>query len=232
MAIDLFSAIDLVTEDFQSALTKTEESIRGINDPNAMQIFDTKKAAALVGVGRTSEGCELFVTARTRLFDNRFVLPLSLMDYFYGVALVLDGNFAAGIRFIKESRKRAVRWSYPRLAEFSDLFLGQIYLALALGGEKPTAGVVFKNLGFLIWNLPQAARKAHRHLKAAENTFRAQNAPSFTAQALLGLGMLAAKSKRHDEAQELFHEARELAASVEATNIVEKIDAELASTAE
>ncbi len=229
MGVDLLCGIDLVTEDFQSALVRNEESLHSINDPIAQQIFGMRKAAALTGLGRAREGCELFVKFRSELIQNRFILALSFMDYLYGVAQVLDGNFAQGIRFIKESRKQIMRWGNPRLAEFEDFFLGQIYLALALGEEKPSAGVIFKNLGFLIWNLPQAARKAEHHLRAAEYIFRQQNAPSFIAQALVGLGLLAVKRKRHDEAREIFQEARELAASVEGMAIVEVADKQLVS---
>ncbi|MCP4315073.1 MAG: AAA family ATPase [Hyphomicrobiales bacterium] len=227
MAIDLLSIMDEFTGDYQGSLEKAEESVRSINDPVALHIMALRKASALARLGRTREACEQFAKTRAILFDNRFLLPLSVSDYLYGLALVLDGNFAVGVNQIEEHRRRLPDWDFPRIARFADYFLGQVFLAMALGKERPPISVVLRNIWFLLRNGPAATRKARRYLRNAEKVFREREAPSFLADTLIGLARLALKEKRFEEAHSLIEEAHTLAHSVQAARIVETIDEEL-----
>ena len=87
---------------------------------------------------------------------------------------------------------------------------------------------MLRNLPFLLRTLPFAKAKARRCLESALDGFRGFDCPSFVARCLYDLGLLDKTGKRAGEARAKFDEAREIAASVEATNLVTDIDAALA----
>jgi hypothetical protein len=107
--------------------------------------------------------------------------------------------------------------------------LGEIYLQMALGKEKPPPGVLLRNLGFILRTAPFAARKARRHLMDALRIFRELDAPSAVAWALMDLGILETARKKSSEARIHLEEARVLARSVDASGLSGKIDEALAS---
>jgi hypothetical protein len=45
--------------------------------------------------------------------------------------------------------------------------IGNIYLQIARGGEKPELSLLVKNIGFLVKNAPRADQKAQTHYNKA-----------------------------------------------------------------
>ncbi len=105
------------------------------------------------------------------------------------------------------------------------LVLGEIYTRIALGQDRPSLGVMLRNLVFLIRTLPRVATIARHHLQAGLTFFRQADIPSFAAWALYDLGLLDQKKGRKAEAAAKFSEARVLAQSVESLTLLEMIDA-------
>ena len=108
-----------------------------------------------------------------------------------------------------------------------NMVLGEIYLEVALGEEKPPLKVLLRNLGFVLRTVPFAKAKARRHLSLALAEARRMDAPSFAARILYDLGRLSRAQKRGPEAEAAFAEARALAETAEAPALLAKIDAAL-----
>lgn len=143
--------------------------------------------------------------------------------------MVLNGDIAAGVRSIEDSAREFASWGDIGGPAMADLFLGEIYLEMATGKDKPPPAVMRRNLWFLLRTLPFAAAKARRHLEAAARFYRDYDMPALQAWALIDLGRLHAAKKRADDARACLDEALPLAQSSEEPALVERIDAALAA---
>ncbi len=157
-----------------------------------------------------------------RLIDLFVELP-------YGAALVGTGEMARGTRLIAEAADRIARLGQPFAHAYGEWILGEIYLRMVLGEERPPLPIILRNLGFLLRTLPVAARKARRHIEAAVEHARRLDMPSRLAMSLYSLGLLHKAKRRPAEARACLEEARPIAASVEAATLVDQIDAALQS---
>jgi tetratricopeptide (TPR) repeat protein len=229
MALDVLSSCHNFAGDYGKALEKSEECLGMVSDPVAVQLTKARKAAALTGLGRTSEASEIFHELRDSFFKGNVLLFLAVIDPQIGLVQVLNGNIARGVRWIEESKKRVAGWGFDNVSGIADFFLGQIFFRMAFGGTKPPVGVVLKNIGFLLLNLPLAEKKARQYLEKALNGFRDRDARGWSAKTLISMAMLSTNKKDLDKARDQFIEARVLAESVGANNLVNEIDRELTS---
>ncbi len=149
----------------------------------------------------------------------------------YGLALVMSGRMAEGVHLIEDSARRYANLGHPFVEPMVDYYLGEIYLQMALGTERPPFSVILRNLGFILRTVPVAAAKARNHLQAAAEQCRVLDIPMTLAMSLYSLGLLESAKKRPADARAHLDEARELAAAVEAEALVDKIDAALAGIA-
>jgi hypothetical protein len=133
------------------------------------------------------------------------------------------------VRWIEDWRKRWAADNFILGAGYYNLFIGEIFLEMAIGKDRPSLDIVLRNLGFLLRTLPFAAGKARRHLEAACGFFRNNDMPGFVAWSLLDLGRLHAARKRFEATRACLDEARTLAIAVGESSMVKKIDALAAS---
>jgi len=150
-----------------------------------------------------------------------------MADSFLGVGMVLEGDFGGGVGFVEETERIHTGWGTPYAQMIRDTDLGEIYLQMVIGGERPAMATMLRNFWFLVRTLPVAARRAQHHLEAALEWGRAHDAPARIAGALTNLGLLHQAKKRGDQANECFAEAREVAEANEMPELVKKIDAAL-----
>jgi hypothetical protein len=68
------------------------------------------------------------------------------LDGIWGVALVIRGEIAAGIRWLEHSILRREREGYRVLADWFRLYLCEIYLEIISGKERPPAKVLAANM--------------------------------------------------------------------------------------
>ena len=227
MALDILSSCDNFAGDHEEALKKTDECLRLVSDPIAVQMTKARKAAALTGLGRLSEAYEILEELRGNFNEGKVFLFLAVIDPQIGVVQVLNGNIAKGVRLIEESKKCVAAWGFDNVTGIADYFLGQIFYRMAYGGTTPPVGAVMRNIGFLLLNMPRAGRKARHYLETALIGFRGREAYGWSAKALFSMAMLSKTNKNRDEARDRFREARVLAESVKADNLVTQINKEL-----
>jgi tetratricopeptide (TPR) repeat protein len=107
--------------------------------------------------------------------------------------------------------------------------LGSFYLQIVKGEGDLSISTVLKNIGFLLKNVPFAAKKAERHLSKAIEIAEEIGAKGILAQAYLDLGRLQQVKRRNYEAKECFSKAIELLEQCEAKETLKHAEAALES---
>ena len=228
MALWELAYLNAYTGEFEEAVQNAEESERLALSPVDRASAIHAKAIALPNLGRVEEGLALLRDTRSNLEAGGLFMTALAFWLPLGATMVVAGRMAEGIRLIEDSAERMADWGQTMARAYGDFYLGQVYLAMATSTETPTWAVIRQNLGFLLKTLPFASSKARSHLDAALVEYRRLEMPQFTAATLLALALLHRAKKRTDAATACLEEARPIAAAVEATAIVDQIDAALA----
>ena len=113
----------------------------------------------------------------------------------------------------------------------SEYILGRIYLQLVEGDKPASLSMMAKNIGFLLKNVPSAAKKAEKHFNQAIEITEEIGAKNYSALAYLDLGLLHRAKKRTDQAKECISMAIELFEQCEAEGYLQQAKEALASLA-
>ena len=214
---------------YEEAVENAEESLRISLSPLDRMCARIAKALALPMLGRVEEGLRMLRDVRSELMAGKFLPLILVFDLNYGAAMLMGGEMAKGVHWIEENMRRFSDWGYRMGRVYGHMILGEIYLQIALGKEKPPFSVILKNLGFIIRTAPVAKGKARFHLEEAVQAFREFDVPAGLAWSLFDLGLLHQSKKRPAEARACLEEAREIAEAVELFALGERIDTALRS---
>jgi tetratricopeptide (TPR) repeat protein len=88
----------------------------------------------------------------------------------------------------------------------SEHFLGEIYAQIATG-PKPSLSIMAKNIGFLVKNVPFAAKKAEKHFNKAIALMKEIGINGGFGPAYLSLANLYKATKRKEQARQSLLEA-------------------------
>ena len=133
-----------------------------------------------------------------------------------GLVLIAKGQMDQGLKKLKEairvcSEKRANYWH----AMF-ELVLGQVYLRIVDKSGTVSLSAMAKNIGFIIKNVPSAAKRAEDHIKKAIAIAKEIGAKGIEGQAYLDLGRLHQAKGRSDQARDCFSKAARIFEECEA----------------
>jgi class 3 adenylate cyclase/tetratricopeptide (TPR) repeat protein len=148
---------------------------------------------------------------------------------FLGPILILKGKLARGLEVMEEVRGLCEENERRFGVAMTDCNLGQVYAQLAIGGQGVTFSMVVKNLGFLVKNLPFAARKAEAYFLSAIRQFHELGSPGWVGRASLELGRLHKAKGRKEQARRYVADAIQLFAECEADVFLEQAQQELAA---
>jgi class 3 adenylate cyclase/tetratricopeptide (TPR) repeat protein len=212
MGLWVTAFVDVQDERFEAATQKADECERISPDPMDRLTALGARGAALALMGRAREGLETLREVRRDMIAGEFLFPLVGLDVTYGVALVLDGKLAAGVRWLEESLGRYQQWGNTAAPALVRMALGEIFVRMAGGDERPPLTVMLRNAGFLARALPTAARRARRELDAAIAMSRDADLPATLARSLWNLARLCQAKNRVAEARRYLEEAHRIAA--------------------
>jgi len=210
------------------ALKNADEALQLSPDPLDRLSARGAQGASLALMGRSLEAVEILREVREEIVAGDYIYPLAGIDLPYGAARVLAGQMADGVDFIEETNRRFAAWGNETVPVIGHMILGEIYLQMALGKDKPPLSMIMRNLGFVLRTLPVAHRKARRHLEFAVHGAREVDAPGYLARSLLDLGLLCQAKKRAEEARAYLEEARKIAEPLQSPVLNGKIRAALA----
>jgi predicted ATPase/class 3 adenylate cyclase len=155
------------------------------------QIIEGEKALNKVSSYLHNFGCEIFSPA---------VMP------FIGIVLIKNGNMSKGLKTIEDvleySREKNWGWGIA----LSEYVLGNLYYQIAYG-ETPSISIVLKNFGFLVKNVPFAAKKAENYFNRAIDSAKQFRAKGIEGIAGLDLGLLHKAKKRNNLAEKCISNA-------------------------
>jgi tetratricopeptide (TPR) repeat protein len=124
-----------------------------------------------------------------------------------GAVLISQGRMTEGLNKIKDARRVLSENQRRSLYVVAEYILGNIYLQIVLGEGPKGLALMTKNIGFIIKNVPLAAKKAENHLGRTIELSKEIGSIQFLGQAYLDLGRLHKAKKRTDLARDCFSRA-------------------------
>lgn len=224
MGLWILGWTDVTDEQFGEALEHGSECIRIALTPFDREIGTQVKGVALIALGRVAEGVDLLTDHRRRAIANDFMYCRVGTDGPLGLAMVLQGDFSGGVRFLESAIKYHDTTGSPNSGRLTRLMLAQIYIELLAPKSKPPLPVLLKHLPFLIVTKFRGWNRAVQILLDAQKSFLGDGG-FYWASVDTHLGILYKMARRETEAQKYFVQARATAARIGATALVAKIDA-------
>jgi tetratricopeptide (TPR) repeat protein len=146
-----------------------------------------------------------------------------------GITFIAGGQMSKGLKMIqtvRDSYQKSERKGQLALPEY---FLGKFYLQLVEGENKPNFSILARNIGFMVKNMPIAAKKAEVHFKNAISHANEIGSSNYLARAYLDLGLLYRARKQTDQARECIATAAEIFEKCEADIFLKQANEALAS---
>ena len=135
---------------------------------------------------------------------------------FLGAIMVAKGEMAKGFKRMEPVRKRWVEKDRGACLPIYDYIVGTIYLQITKGAAPISIQTVIKNIGFIIKNVPFAAKKAEYHFNKALEVAREIGADGIIGQSYYSLGLINQMKKRNNKAKECFQRAIDVFEDIEA----------------
>ena len=134
-ATGILGWFDLVDERYDDLLANSEACLASAIARTDREIGKLLKGMALVFRGQTSEGVELLQAVRAQCIGEGWTYITSATDVPLGVARVLQGDVAGGIRFIEAIIERNKDLGYVVGLDMARMYLTQVYLDI-LGSTR------------------------------------------------------------------------------------------------
>ena len=225
-ALALKALVALMRDDFHATLQYSEEAIGISRVPFDRETANSARCTALVLLQRPEalDSVRAFMQTCER---NGWKLLQSGPDDLWGVALILNGKLGEGLRYMKGAIRRREAEGYRGSADWTRMFLGEIYVQLLSGAGKPSLGALMRNFGTLL-NVRLTARRQVLTLIA-----KARSSPQFdpngifVARCEMILGLLSKATKRRSSAITHLSEARRITAQFGASPILTRIEGAL-----
>ena len=133
-----------------------------------------------------------------------------------GVVTILKGDLSRGLKILEETKQEWIKNERKWHIVNTDYTLGKVYSQLAEGGQNTSFSMVAKNIGFLVRNVPFAAKKAEEYFQAAIQRASEIGAKGLQGRASVDLGHLYKFKGRTDEARKYITDAIQLFEECEA----------------
>ena len=215
----------VVFDDLEDALGHAERAIETAITPFDKLNAESGKATALALL-RRPECAPLLAALRTEAAAHDRWYEFVGNDMSFGVSLVLQGRFAAGVRQIETAIEKRDA-DYPIAADWYRLGLGQLYLEILEGSDKPPLGVLVRNAIFLARTLMTGRRKVLALLQRAEKNPTFSRDSFHTANLHYLFGRYHLLSKDRDAARAHFLTSRDILEPFGHSNILRKTKREL-----
>ena len=124
-----------------------------------------------------------------------------------GVLMMAKGHMGPGLKEVEEAINVMTKEGSRAFQVLYELTLGQVYLQIVDKSAPVTLSVMAKNIGFIIKNIPSAAKKAEDHLIKALGVAEEIGAKCILGKAYLYLGFLHKRKGKTDQAKESISQA-------------------------
>ncbi len=218
------------TGDSASAIKSLERAIQVSADPFYSHFPRLSLGMAYLFDGQFQEAEDAFEEVLT--FSRNFGTEV-LGSWAYaclGVVAIVKGHMSHGLKMLEESIRSSKENESKYLYSFCEILLGMVYLQIVQGEGERSLSTMFRNIGFLVKNVPFAGKKAEDHFNKAIEVAKEIGAKGFQGLACLNLGLLHKAKKRTEQAQKCITEAVQLFEQCEAEAYLKQAKEALAST--
>jgi class 3 adenylate cyclase len=224
----LLSQNAMLNDDYQAGLEFGHQALQAAITPMEEFTALNNYANSLILLKRLQEGVPLLKETRRRDAEKGCATFLAMTDPVWGVAQMMQGKLAEGIAFIKRAIIRREQEGYQAAADWYRMILCYVYIDVFEGREKPSLGVILRNLPCLVmlkWN-------GLREIDRMMDTVRAN--PQFDSEGFhhakinMVLGLRWMLARRGDRAKRYLNEAKRLALPFGPTPLSKRVEAALA----
>jgi class 3 adenylate cyclase/tetratricopeptide (TPR) repeat protein len=192
--------------DMKSSQKSSEAAIEVARDPFYAQFSNMALGIALFSDNKLREAEDVFQSIIQFCAKRGEGEVSAISQAFMAPIMVARGRMQQGMKLMENVQntyiKNKRRWNYA----VSEYILGEVNLQIATG-PKPSLSTMAKNIGFLVKNVPFAAKTAEKHFCKACELFEEIGAKSFLGKSRLSLGLLYIANKKIDEAEQNISEA-------------------------
>ncbi len=222
------SSAHWLTGDMKSAQINSEKAIDIALDPHYGEIAKVAVGMAYFSGGRLDEAESVFQSGLDFCEKRGVGICSEIYKLFLGPILIVKGQMQQGTELLEKTRKSMKINHRQVFYALSDYIWGEVYLQIATG-PKPSLPIIAKNIGFLVKNVPFAAKKAEEHFNKAIELFKSFGVKSHLGQTYLSLGNLYKATKRTDQAKNSIMEAIDIFQECEAHGYLEQANEVLSS---
>jgi class 3 adenylate cyclase/tetratricopeptide (TPR) repeat protein len=191
----------LITGDLKSSLKSSQTSIEFALDPSYFTFPKVTFGAAYFLGGQLREA-EKVLKSNIDFSEKLGMGQVSVVcQCFLSPILIAHGHMKRGTELLEKVRKNCTTNQRRFWYAVSEYILGEVNSQIATG-PKPSLSIMAKNVGFLVKNVPFAAKKAEEHFNRAIELFKEIEAKGFLGSVYLSLGQLYKARKRTDRARE------------------------------
>jgi len=205
-----------ITGDNLSAIKSYEKAIQVSSDP-----FYSHFPRLTLGISCLYEG--QFQKAEDALkevltFSRNFGTEIlgSLAYACLGVVSIAKGHMSHGLKMIEESIHASKENESKFYCALLENLLGMVYLQIVQGEGERSLSNMFKNIGFLVKNVPFAGKKAEDNFNKGIEVAKEIGAKVLYGRACLNLGLLDIARKRTEQARKCITQAIQLFEQCEA----------------
>jgi class 3 adenylate cyclase len=228
IGLALLSIIAVASDSYAEALEYSEQSLAVAITPEDRTNAISGKVCALVLLRRTEEGAMLLEEHRRRCAADGHILGLEPVEPICGVSKILQGNMTDGIRLIEEAILRCDKEGYRDMADWSRLYLAEVYLEIIAGREKPPFLTLLKNLPILLKVMVTAPSRIPDLMKRVMENLHFDPAGHFVGRAKMILGLLYKVKKKRALAVQHLTEAKRILSQFGQTPILARVETALA----
>jgi tetratricopeptide (TPR) repeat protein len=134
----------------------------------------------------------------------------TMAEMLLGITYIAIGQMNQGLKMVEEVRDAYQKNKRRGTLALPEYILGKVYLQIVEGENLPSFSILARNIGFIVKNVPAAAKKAEEHFKRAIALAKEVGTNNYMAMAYLDLGFLHKAKKRTEQAKECISQAIEL----------------------
>jgi tetratricopeptide (TPR) repeat protein len=146
-----------------------------------------------------------------------------------GLTYIANGQMGQGLKMVEKARDAHQKTKRRGRLPMPEYVLGKIYLQIVEGENLPSFSILARNIGFMVKNVPAAAKKAEDHFKRSVEFAKEVGAKGWMAASYLDLGLLHKAKKRTDPAKECISKAIKIYEELEAEVYLQQAKEALAS---
>ena len=196
--------------DLPSAIELLHKAIQLAKDPTVSQYAMLYLGWSYISNEQIQQAEKLF--EELIKFADRFGEWINKIatEAFLAFILILKGDLTRGMKAIDDVQQFHLENEYRYRCAALEYMLGRVYLQMIQRAGPKSLSLVVKNIGFLIKNVPFAAKKAEGHFNKAIEVAKEIGAKGILGQAHLYLGLLHKAKNRTSLAKECISEAVKL----------------------